>query len=162
MLSAEEIREIDEERAHYPDDRAAVVDALRIVQRTRRWVTDEALHDVAEHFDMSPAAVENVATFYNLIFRREVGRHVVLVCDSVSCWLTGYDDVRDALEARLGVELGGTTEDGDFTLLPMCCLGACDHAPVLMVDENLHRDVTPEGVEELLAPYRTRDPGGEA
>lgn len=153
MLSRDEIREIDEERSHYPDDQAALIDALKIVQRHRGWVSDEGVRDIAEHFGMSTAAVDNVATFYNLIFRHEVGEHVILLCDSVSCWLTGYEDLHAKLEERLGVRLGETTEDGRFTLLPMCCLGACDHAPVLMVDEDLHRDLTPEQVDEVLERY---------
>ncbi len=153
MLSDEERRAIDEERANYPDDRAALVDALKIVQRHRRWVSDEAVQDIADHFELSTAAVDNVATFYNLIFRREVGEHVVLVCDSVSCWVMGYDSLCRKLQDHLGVELGGTTDDGRFTLLPMCCLGCCDHAPALMVDDDLHHDVEIGEVEGLLARY---------
>jgi NADH-quinone oxidoreductase subunit E len=153
MLDDEERTAIDEQRAHYPDAQAALVDALKIVQRHRRWVSDEAVKDIADHFGMPAAAVDNVATFYNLIFRRPVGKHVVLLCDSVSCWVMGYDELRRKLEDHLGVGFGGTTKDGRFTLLPMCCLGACDHAPVLMIDDDLHHDVEPEAVEALLARY---------
>jgi NADH-quinone oxidoreductase subunit E len=102
---------------------------------------------------MSPTELEGVATFYNLIFRRPVGRHVILVCDSVSCWLTGYEAMVEALKQRLGVDFGQTTDDGRFTLLPICCLGACDGGPALMIDEDLHRRVTAENVAAVLERY---------
>ena len=158
MLSQEERREIDAERTLYPDPQAALADALKIVQRRHGWVTNEALTDVAEHFGLSPETVENVATFYNLIFRRPVGRHVILLCDSVSCWLMGYEDLYARLRTLLGVEFGGTTDDGRFTLLPMCCLGACDHAAVLMIDEDLYYDLAPDDLAAVLDRYE----GGSA
>jgi NADH-quinone oxidoreductase subunit E len=100
------------------------------------------------------AEVDGLATFYSMIFRRPVGRHVILVCDSVACWVMGYDGLRERLEARLGITLGGTTADGRFTLLPAGCLGVCEHAPAMMVDEDLHLDLTPEKLDEILARYR--------
>lgn len=153
MLTDEERREIDREVAHYPVRRGASIEALKVVQRHRRWVSDEALADVAEHLGMTADELDNVATFYNLIFRRPVGRHVILLCDSVSCWIVGYREVLAALEERLGIGFGQTTPDDRFTLLPMACLGACDRAPVLMIDEDTHRDVTPERVGEILGRY---------
>jgi NADH-quinone oxidoreductase subunit E len=155
MLSDEEKREIDEERAHYPDRQALAIEALKVVQRHRRWVSDEALREVADYLDVPLGRVENVATFYSLIFRRPVGRHVILMCDSVSCWVMGYQEVYDKLRERLGIGFGGTTEDDNFTLLPVPCLGACDHAPALMVDADLHHDVDPDRVEDILAAYVT-------
>ncbi|HEX5437755.1 MAG TPA: NADH-quinone oxidoreductase subunit NuoE [Gemmatimonadaceae bacterium] len=153
MLSADEEREIREEMAHYPDKQSVCIDAMKIVQRHRGWVSDEALRDVADFLEMSVDDLDGVATFYNLIFRKPVGRHVIMVCDSVSCWVMGSDRVCERLSARLGVPLGGTTADGRFTLLPVVCLGACDHAPVMMVDEDLHRDLDPGTVDTVLEPY---------
>ncbi|HOK44588.1 MAG TPA: NADH-quinone oxidoreductase subunit NuoE [Bryobacteraceae bacterium] len=153
MLTPEEQREIEQEAASYPERRAASIDALRIVQRRRGWVSDEALADVAELLGMSPAELESVATFYNLIFRKPVGRHVILICDSVSCWIMGYTKVRDHLKARLGINFGETTSDGRFTLLPIVCLGACDRAPVMMVDEDTHLDLTPARIDAILERY---------
>lgn len=153
MLTEAERREIDREAAHYPVRRGASIEALKVVQRHRRWVSDEALADVAEHLGMTTDELDNVATFYNLIFRRPVGRHVILLCDSVSCWIVGYREVLAALEERLGIGFGQTTPDGRFTLIPMACLGACDRAPVLMIDEDTHRDVVPERVGEILERY---------
>jgi len=159
MLSMAERQEIDASRAQYPDARAAVTDALTVVQRRCGWVTDDALHDVAEHLDLPPAAVENVATFYSLIFRRPVGRHVILLCDSVSCWVMGYESLRDRLQTRLGITFGETTADDRFTLLPMCCLGNCDRAPALMIDDDLHDAVTPDGLDAILAGYDAAEDG---
>jgi NADH-quinone oxidoreductase subunit E len=153
MLSDLERREIEEELAHYPDKRAACVDALKIVQQHRSWISDESLRDVAEFLDMTPDELDGVATFYNLLFRRPVGRHVAFVCNSISCWVMGYDRLRDELEQQLGVRLGQTTGNGRFTLLPIVCLGACDRAPVMMIDQDLHGDVRPHDVEEILKKY---------
>ena len=102
MLTAEEISEIEAEAAHYPKREAVCIDALKIVQRRRGWVSDESLRDIAGHLGMSPTDLDSVATFYNLIFRRPVGRHVIMVCDSVSCWIMGYDRMRKHLPRAAG------------------------------------------------------------
>ncbi len=154
MLSEEERREIEEELPRYATRRAVCIDAMRIVQRHRGWLSDEALQDVAEFLGMTTHELEGVATFYNLLFRRPVGRHVILLCDSVSCWIMGYERVREQLTARLGVELGATTADGRFTLLPIVCLGACDQAPVMMVDDALYGDLLADGrLDTILEGY---------
>ena len=153
MLTAAEKREIETVRGHYPFARAAASEALKIIQRGRGWVPDEELREAAGLLDMSPDELDSIATFYNLIFRRRVGRHVILLCDSVCCWIVGYEKVREHLSARLGIGLGETTPDGRFTLLPVACLGACDRAPAMMVDEDLHGDLAPAKVDEILARY---------
>jgi NADH-quinone oxidoreductase subunit E len=153
MLTDEERREIEAEFEHYPQKRAVSIDALKVVQRHRGWVSDESLRDLAELLEMTPDELDNVATFYNLIFRRPVGKHVILVCDSISCWVMGYDRVREHLETRLGIGLGETSPDGRFTLLPIVCLGACDHAPALMVDNDLHTDLDAQKLDEILTKY---------
>lgn len=153
MLDDAVRQEIEAEAERYADRRAVCIDALKIVQRHQGWVSDEALADLAELLGMSHAELDSVATFYNLIFRRPVGRHVILLCDSVSCWIMGYGAVRDALSRRLGIDLGETSGDGRFTLLPSVCLGACDHAPVMMVDRDLHRDLRAETVREAITAY---------
>ena len=153
MLGSEEIAEIEHELPAYPQRRAACIEALRIVQRHRGWVSDEAIRDIAELLEMSPDELDGVATFYNLIYRRPVGRHVIHVCDSVSCWLMGYEALRKALVRELGIEYGQTTPDGRFTLLPIPCLGTCDRAPAMFVGEDLYRDLDPGDVREILAKY---------
>ncbi len=154
MLTPEEQREIEKETAHFPIRRAASIDALRIVQRHRGWVSDEAVRDIAEFLQTSVDDIDSVATFYNLIFRKPVGRHVIMICDSVSCWVVGYEQMRDHLKTRLGVEMGQTTADGRFTLLPIVCLGACDRAPVMMVDGQLHANLDPQKIDEILERYK--------
>lgn len=137
----------------YANKRAACVEALKLVQRERRWVDDRGLDEVARLLDMSPSELDAVATYYNLIYRRPVGRHVILLCDSVSCWLMGHDRLRAGLERRLGIGLGQTSADERFTLLPIVCLGHCDHAPALMIDEQLYGDVDPDSLDPLLERY---------
>jgi NADH-quinone oxidoreductase subunit E len=153
MLSPEERKEIEAEMALYPVKESVAIDALKIVQRHRGWISDEALRDLAEFLEMSEADLDGVATFYNLLFRRPVGRHVVFVCDSVSCWLLRYDQLVEHLRERLGIGFGETTPDQRFTLLPIVCLGNCDHAPAIMVDGDTHGDVTPAALDAILERY---------
>ncbi len=153
MLTDEERAEIEREVSHYPRRQAACIDAMQIVQRRRGWVSDASLKDIGALLDMRPDELEGVATFYNLIFRKPVGRHVILVCNSVTCWMLGADALRDRLAAASGARPGETSPDGRFTLLPIVCLGACDHAPTLMVDNDLHCDVDAGQVERILSEY---------
>jgi len=153
MLTEEERREIEAEVPRYPQKKATCIEAMKIVQRHRGWVSDEALQGIGELLGMTVDELEGVASFYNLIFRKPVGRHVILICDSISCWIMGYDRMREHLTARLGINLGETTADGRFTLLPIDCLGACDHAPALMIDDDLHGDLDPEKIDEILNRY---------
>jgi NADH-quinone oxidoreductase subunit E len=153
LLRPEERAEIEHELPLFPRKSAACIEALRIVQRHRGWVSDEAIRDIAEFLEMSESELDGVATFYNLIYRRPVGRHVIHVCDSVSCWIMGYDKLKEALVKKLGIEPGQSTPDGRFTLLPIPCLGTCDRAPAMFVGEDLHRDLTPSDVDGILAKY---------
>jgi NADH-quinone oxidoreductase subunit E len=159
MLNDEERQELDKELEHYEFERAACIEGLKILQRHRGgWVSDESIADLAEYLNMSPAQVDNVATFYNLIYRKPVGKNVILLCDSVSCWLLGYEDIKNHLQERLGIGFGETSEDGEFTLLPMACLGACERAPAMMVGEHLYHNLTPEKLEDILERHRTHQP----
>ena len=153
MLSDSEQREIEEELSRYPDKQAVCVDALKIVQRHRGWVSDEAVKDVASLLCMSPHEVDGVATFYNLIYRKPVGRHVIHVCDSVSCWVMGCDGICERLKERLGISMGDTTSDGRFTLLPIVCLGVCELAPAMMIDGATHGNLTEEQLERILETH---------
>ncbi len=154
MLTETERREIEGHLAEYPYKRAACIEALKIVQREHGWVSDEQLRDVAALLDMTPDELDNVATFYNLIFRQPVGRHVILLCDSVSCWIMGYPKIRQYIHQHLGIDFGQTTPDGNFTLLPVVCLGDCDHAPVLMIDNDHYHDLDEAKVDRILASYQ--------
>lgn len=151
MLTPVEQREIEAEIPHYPTRQALTVDALKIVQKHRGWISDEALADISQFLGLPMADLESVATFYNLIFRKPVGRHVVHICDSVSCWIMGSTGLTERFQAEAGLTLG--QNGGRFTLLPIVCLGACDHAPVVMIDDDLHLDVQPSQVDSLLSRY---------
>ncbi|MDZ7853811.1 MAG: NADH-quinone oxidoreductase subunit NuoE [Halomonas sp.] len=152
-LDDEQRRAIEHERDHYEQPQAACIEALKIVQRRHGWVPDAAIPAIAQVLGVRPADVEGVATFYSLIFRQPVGRHVILVCDSSVCFLNDFEALREALSARLGIEFGQTTEDGRFTLLPVCCLGACDRGPALMIDDQTYGPVAPEDVADLLEGF---------
>jgi len=154
MLTEEEKKEIEVEFPRYEQKRAVSVEALKIVQRYRGWVSDDTLIEVAEFLEMTPAELDAVATFYNLIFRKPVGKHIILVCDSVSCWIMGYERIRQHLQDRLGIALGETSADGVFTLLPTVCLGACDQAPAMMIDDQLYGNLDPAKIDEILSTYR--------
>jgi NADH-quinone oxidoreductase subunit E len=154
MLSEHERHEIEEEIKIFPRKDAACIEALKVVQKHRRWVSDEGVKDIAEILEMTTDEVDSVATFYNLIFRKPVGKHVILVCDSVSCWVMGYEGIKKSLEEKLNIKFGGTTEDGRYTLLPVPCLGTCDRAPAIMIDDDLHRDLTPDKLDSILEKYK--------
>ena len=153
MLNEEEKNEIRQEIERNPSGPAACLEALKIVQRGRRWISDETVEAVAPLVGMTPAELDAVATFYPFIFRRPVGRHVIFLCDCLSCWIMGYETLLAHLTLKLGVGMGQTTPDDRFTLLPVACLGACDHAPALMVNRDLHGDLTPEKIDQILDGY---------
>jgi len=153
MLTQTEISKIEHELQQVPVKKAAVIEALKIVQEQRRWVSDENVEDIAALLGISADEVDSVATFYNLIFRQPVGRHVILVCDSISCWIMGYENIRKTLVELLQIKYGQTTPDGRFTLLPNACLGTCDHAPALMIDNDLYRDLNEKNIGEILDKY---------
>src|SRR6185369_3980786 len=113
-------------------------------------LTDEAVQEAAELLGLSPLQVEELATFYEMIYRRPVGRHVIHVCDSISCWAVGGETLLKRFERLLGITVGATTADGMFTLLPCCCLGNCGKAPAVMVGERQFGPVTLEQVETML------------
>ncbi len=154
MLTDEEKLEIEHAISLVPVKKAAGIEALKIVQEHRRWISDESLHDIAAYMNMSAEELDSVATFYNLIFRRPVGRHVILLCDSISCWVMGYENILKHLTTKLGIEFGETTADGRYTLLPNCCLGTCDCAPAMMIDEELYRNLTTDEVDNILDKYK--------
>jgi NADH-quinone oxidoreductase subunit E len=153
MLTTEEKIEIEKAISVMPIRKSACIEALKVVQHHRRWISDESLKDVATYMEMTPEELDSVATFYNLLFRKPVGRHIILVCDSISCWVMGYEKIKGHLTEKLGIQYGQTTADDRFTLLPNCCLGTCDTAPALMVDKDLYKNVTIEQLDEILQKY---------
>jgi len=154
VLSETERSAIEHEMHHYEDPRAASIEALKIVQLQRGWVPDGACDAIGEVLGIPASDVEGVATFYSQIFRVPVGRHIIRVCDSMTCYIGGHENVLDSIRNEIGIEPGQTSADGRFTLIPVCCLGNCDKAPALMIDDDTFGDVQPGGVAQLLEAYQ--------
>jgi NADH-quinone oxidoreductase subunit E len=153
MLTDDERTEIEATLHHYPHRRSAAAGAMRIVQSHRGFLSDEALADIGAFLGMSVEELDARATFANMLFRRPVGRHVILICDSDCCYVMAYEQMRAHISARLGIELGETTPDGRFTFLPIVCLAQCDHAPAMQIDDQFYGDLTPERIDEILTRY---------
>ena len=156
QLSQPEIDEIEHEMTLYPDKRAVGLEALKIVQKHQGWVSDESMLAISKYLDIPVSDLEGVATFFNLVYRKPVGRNVMLFCDSVSCWIMGCENIRRHIKEKLDIDYGETTGDGGFTLIPVPCLGDCDRAPVMMVGPDLHRNLTNEKIDEIILEYTNK------
>jgi NADH-quinone oxidoreductase subunit E len=141
-------------------NREAAVDVMKELQRHYGWLTDEALEEASRLLGLSPLQVEELATFYEMIYRRPVGRHVVHVCDSISCWASGGETLLESLAHLLEIKPGTTTADGDITLLPCSCLGNCGEAPCMMIGEKQYGRMTPEAGAQIVAAMRDGSPDG--
>jgi NADH-quinone oxidoreductase subunit E len=153
MFSEEEQKEIAIELGKYPHKDAAGLEILKIMQKHRGWICDECLSEVAQLIEMTDSELDGVATSYNHIFRKPVGRHVIFICDGMACWIKGYDNILQCLSSRLVITLGQTTTDNRFTLLPSSCLGVCEKAPAMIIDDDLYTDIDLAKVEEILNKY---------
>jgi NADH-quinone oxidoreductase subunit E len=140
----------------YPPDHreAALLPALHLAQHVFGWLSPAAQRLAAERIGVPPVRAEEVATFYVMYHTRPVGRHVVEVCTNVSCSLTGGFDIFEHLKNTLKVENGGTTRDGRITLRQVECLGSCATAPAMLVDEEMHEQLTPEKVDRILGDLK--------
>ncbi len=137
--------------------REKAVDVMYLLQRQYGYLCDEALVVGAELLGMTPLELEELATFYDFIYRRPVGKYVIHVCDGVVCWMHHEDDIFRHLCARLGVRPGETTADGLFTVLPTVCIGDCDKAPAMLVNGRFYGPLTPGRVDEILETLRSGD-----
>lgn len=149
-LSEAETQEIEREFSRYEDKASVGLEALRIVQKHRGWVSDESLQAVSAYLDIPVAQLESVATYFQLIFRQPVGKEVMLLCKSASCWIMGCSRLQEKIQQRLQITPGQTSEDGIFTLLETPCLGDCDKAPVMMIGEEMHQHLTEQSVDEII------------
>lgn len=134
--------------------RELAVDVMFAVQDHYGYLSDEALAEAASMLGMTPLELDELATFYTFTFREPVGKYVIHVCDSVVCWMNGYESVRNYLCGKLGIALGETTPDGLFTLLPVCCIGYCDRSPAMLVNRRVHGELTPEKIDAIIETYR--------
>lgn len=153
QFTKKELNSIQEECNHYENKKAAVIEVLKIIQKTQGWVSDDSVKWVSEILHISESDIEGVATFYNQIFRKPVGRHIIRFCDSVVCFITGCELIQKKLEDLLNIGIGHTTPDNKFTLLPTCCLGMCNVAPVIMIDDNIYSNVIPDKIVKILRLY---------
>lgn len=154
LLPPEEIAELKRQIAAVHEPRELIVEVLQAVQQRHGWVSDAGVELAAELLGLSPLQVDEVATFYDKIYRSPVGRKVIHVCDSICCWSRGAEQVYRHLQQTLCIAPGETTGDGLFTLLPTCCLGACGQAPAMRIGERLYGELTVERVDEILAAER--------
>lgn len=138
----------------YPDKRSLTLPALRFAQEEHGWLPPQALREVAEVLDLTPAYCQAVASFYDMFHLEPVGRHMLEVCTNLSCALVGAQRVVEALEAALGVRAGETTADGDITFRAVECLGGCGYAPVVAVDSRYRHHVTPEDAASIVEEIR--------
>ena len=155
LLTEDQLEHFRTRAAEVLHPREMVIDVLRAIQDQNGWVPDEGVELVAGILGLSPLQVEEIATFYDKIYRRPVGKRVIHICDSICCGSRGGEEVYSYLQQKLGVEPGGTTADGVFTLLPTCCLGACGEAPAMMVELTTYGNLTPERIDEILEQERS-------
>lgn len=134
--------------------RELVVDVMFALQEHYGFLSDDALEEAAVLLDMTPLEIEELATFYTFIYRESTGKYVIHVCDSIICWMDGYESVRDHLCRKLGIKLGETTSDGLFTLLPVCCIGYCDRSPAMLINRKVYGPLTPEIIDTILEELR--------
>jgi len=134
--------------------RELIIDVLRAVQKNHGWVPDEGVELTATILGLTAIEVEEVATFYDKIFRRPVGRFPIHICDSICCWSNGGEELAEQFKKSLGIEFGQTTEDGLFTLLPSCCLGVCGSAPAVMIHQQHYGPLSKKDVVELIEQLR--------
>jgi NADH-quinone oxidoreductase subunit E len=150
VFTPAQLAEVQRLQALYPDRRGALLPVLHLAQEAFGHISLAVEEYVAGLFQLSPAHVHEVVTFYTLYFQAPAGRHVVSVCHNLSCHLAGAPRILDHLRARLGVEVGETTDDGRVTLLSVECLCACEHAPMMQVDDRYEFDLTPEKIDRIL------------
>ena len=156
--TAENRAKLDEICARYPAEqrKSAILAALYLAQHQQGYLTRNAMRHVAEAIGCTPADVEDVVSFYTMFYTRPVGRHVIQVCRTLSCALLGAERVTEELAHTLGIAPGETDKAGEFTLLEVECLGACDRAPVVGVNDHWHECQQPEAVKELIEGLRSK------
>jgi NADH-quinone oxidoreductase E subunit len=154
-MSATFYDKVQKLRKQYPQSRSAVLPALRLAQEEHGgWLSPDALREVADALDETPAYCLSIASFYDMLNLEPVGRNLVEVCTNLSCALVGAQEVLDAFAHELGVEPGGTTEDGAVTLRAIECAGGCGRAPVVVINEHYYEPVKPDEVPEIVERLR--------
>lgn len=148
------IKEIQEVKKSYPKTKAALLPVLYLAQREFGWLRPEALEFVSEALDIPKATVKGVATFYAMYKHKLMGRHLIQLCTNVSCMIFGAERLVDFLKNKYGLEVGDTTADGRFSLVIMECIGGCDVAPAMLVNNDYYGNLTQEKIEKILEGYK--------
>jgi NADH-quinone oxidoreductase subunit E len=138
--------------------REQAIHVMYALQQHYGYLSDDAVREAAALLDMTPLEIDELATFYDFIYREPVGRYLIHVCDSAVCWRFGHESVLDYLSGKLGIGIGETTKDGLFTLLTVCCVGFCDHAPVMLINGQPYGDLTPESIDQIIDNIRKQLP----
>ena len=136
--------------------REMVVDVMLALQEHHGYLSDEAVDEAASLLGMTPLEVEELATFYTFIYREPVGKFVIHVCDSLICWMDGYESIKNYLCKKLDIAVGATSADGLFTLLPVCCIGYCDLSPAMLINRKVYGHLTPEKIDEILEKLKSQ------
>ena len=158
MLPIELLQTLQTQISKVDHPRELAVDIMFALQNYFGYLSDEALEEGAHLLDMTPLELEELATFYDFIYRDPVGKFVIHVCDGVVCWMNGYESVKDYLSKKLGIKPGETTRDGLFTILPTACLGYCDLSPAMLINGRAYGPLTPEKIDDILNRLRTESP----
>ncbi|MBK4764901.1 MAG: NADH-quinone oxidoreductase subunit NuoE [Pantoea sp. Brub] len=154
VLSQAECNAIKYEKKYYENTRALSIEALKIVQNNRGWISNDAIIAISKILQIPASDLEGIATFYSQIFRQPVGRYIIRYCDSVVCYINGYEDIKLFIENHLNIKPGQTTHDNKFTLLPVCCLGNCDKGPVIMINDKTYTNLKQEFIATILEQYK--------
>ena len=155
LMLPKDLRErLQNEMAGGENLREMAIDVMFALQNHYGYLSDEALEEGASLLGMTTLELEELATFYDFIYREPVGKFVIHICDGVVCWMNGLQSVVDYLHQRLGIRLGETTEDGLFTLLPTACIGYCDLSPAVLVNGRPYGPLTPEKIDDLLERFK--------
>jgi NADH-quinone oxidoreductase subunit E len=158
MLPDEFRKTLRAEIAKVEHPRELAIDVMFRLQNHYGYLSDEALEEGAQLLGMTSLEMEELATFYDFIYRKPVGKFVIHVCDGVVCWMNGHESVMDYLCMKLGIKPGETTEDGLFTILPTACIGYCDLSPAMLINGRPYGPLTPEKVDDTLNRLKTEPP----
>jgi len=154
MLPRELLEKLQGEIANSVQSREMAIDVMFALQNHYGYLSDEALEEGARLLSMTPLELEELATFYDFIYREPVGKYVIHICDGVVCWMNGYPVVLDYLFKKLGIGLGETTKDGLFTILPTACIGYCDLSPAVLINGRPYGPLTPEKIDALIERFK--------
>lgn len=154
MFSDKTLKELEEIKGKYPSARSALLPAIYLAQKEFGWLSSDAYESIAEALGVPKAIARGVGTFYAMYQHRPMGRNIVQLCTNVSCMILGAEKFVDFLKTQYGLEPGGTTADGRFSLVIMECIGACGTAPAMLVNDDFYENLTENYINEILGQYK--------